>query len=68
MKEVIIAECDGSNYIHCCRYEQTFDYVKGENKDIWKKGCGDHFEVIIFTSKLFPQGKVKITIETVKEE
>jgi len=72
MRETIVAECDGSDYIHCCRYEQSFDYVE-DNPCIWTEEGdthkGGHFEVTIFTSKQFPVGtKVKITIETLEKK
>lgn len=66
MKEVIIAECDGDDYIHCCRYEQGFDYTGG-NPSMYPDHKGDHFSVTLFTRELFPKGKVKITIETLEE-
>ena len=68
MKEEIIAECDGSDYIKCCRYEQSFEYLEGQgNKSLYPNHDGSHFGAIIFTSKKFPQGKVKITIETIEK-
>jgi len=67
MKEVIIAECDGDDYIHCCRYQQVFDYTE-DNPSLFKDHKGGHFTITIFTTKQFPAGqKVKITIETVEK-
>jgi len=66
MKEEIIAESDGEDYIHCCRYEQTFYYDK-DSPSLFDNHKGGHFEVTLFTTKQFPAGaKVKITIETVE--
>lgn len=67
MKEIIVADCDGDDYIHCCRYEQNFDYAEGL-PSIFKDHNGGHFTVTLFTSKKFPQGRVRITIETIDEE
>jgi len=50
-KELILAECDGSDYQHGEKYEQNFDH--------------GHYSSVIFTSKIF-KGKVRITIEELK--
>jgi len=66
MKEEIIAVCDGEDYIHCCRYEQTFTYDEN-NPSIFDDHKGGHFEITIFTLKQFSIGtKVKITIEEIE--
>ena len=53
MKETIIAESDGSDYLHAGKYEQSFEH--------------EHHMSMIFTSKIFT-GKVKITIESIGEK
>ena len=66
MKEVIYAKAYGDDdYIHCCRYEKTFEYLP-DNPSIDDNHKGGHFEVIIFTTKKF-DGRVRITIESVEE-
>ncbi len=76
MKETIFLECDGDDYVHCCRYQQDFIYV--DNKDCDNKNistlfgdnrCGDHFMITIFTNNKFPIGqKMKLTLETIDDE
>lgn len=51
-KEVIYAEGDGSDYLHSELYETAFD--------------SDNFRHTIFTKNRW-KGKVKITIEKLKE-
>ena len=52
MREEIIVIADGSNYLHGELYETAFDT--------------EYYSNIIFTKNIW-KGKVKITIETLKE-
>lgn len=63
-KDATQEQMEEDAYIHCCRYEETFEYDE-DNPSLWADHKGGHFEVILFTTKLL-KGKVRLTLEEIE--